>query len=233
MDQKRYIFAPRQGTTGSRAVVFHQGGRTVSIAQKKVAQNHSTPRWVVYNPFETLAPQSATAAEAVAMAIISGDQNPEGAVTGQRGMTIVWDRKTGRSVYPAIVWQDRRTADELKHDGVETFGARKTGLRFEPYFPATKLRWLLANVPGAQHAVDRSFDFKPICSGHRSGRATSKSLRWGPRISLALRSTTGLATRTSNATRSAMRHLSVPFRLNPCPNCGRTGPVPSNEQRAV
>ncbi len=153
MSQPRYILALDQGTTSSRAIVFDAAGHSIAVAQKEFAQIYPQPGWVEHDPLEIWASQQATAAEALAKANASGDQIAGVGVTNQRETTVVWDRSDGRPVYNAIVWQDRRTSDycaQLKRDGAEPMVTRKTGLRLDPYFSGTKLRWILENVPGAR-----------------------------------------------------------------------------------
>jgi glycerol kinase len=133
--------------------VFDQNGRAVAAAQKEFGQIYPRPGWVEHDPLEIWSSQSETAAEALAKANLSDGEVAAVGVTNQRETTIVWDRATGRPVYNAIVWQDRRTADDcarLKRDGAEPMVAQKTGLRLDPYFSGTKLRWILDHVPGAR-----------------------------------------------------------------------------------
>jgi glycerol kinase len=149
----QYILALDQGTTSSRAIVFDHGGRSVAVAQKEFAQIYPKPGWVEHDPVEIWASQSAMAAEALARANLSGDAIAAVGVTNQRETTIVWERATGKPVYNAIVWQDRRTADDcarLKKDGAEADVTKKTGLRLDPYFSGTKVSWILDNVAGAR-----------------------------------------------------------------------------------
>ena len=153
MSTPRHILALDQGTTSSRAIVFNHAGEIVSVAQKEFPQYYPQPGWVEHDPLEIWSSQNATAAEALARANLSTDAIAAVGITNQRETTIVWDRDTGRPVCNAIVWQDRRTADycaQLKRDGIEPLVAAKTGLRLDPYFSATKLRWILETVPGAR-----------------------------------------------------------------------------------
>jgi glycerol kinase len=150
---KSHILALDQGTTSSRAIIFDHNGGIVSVAQKEFPQYYPRPGWVEHDPLEIWSSQNSTAAEALARANLSTDAIAAVGITNQRETTLVWDRETGRPVYNAIVWQDRRTADlcaRLKHDGVEPMVSEKTGLRLDPYFSATKLRWILDNIPGAR-----------------------------------------------------------------------------------
>lgn len=155
--QPRYILALDQGTTSSRAIVFDRAGRVVSSAQKEYRQIYPRPGWVEHDPLEIWASQSSTANEAISRADLPGDAIAAVGITNQRETTIVWDRETGKPVYNAIVWQDRRTSDEcarLKREGVEAMVTEKTGLRLDPYFSATKLHWILENVPGARRRAE-------------------------------------------------------------------------------
>jgi len=157
MSPPRYILALDQGTTSSRAIVFDRSGAVVSVAQKEFPQSYPQPGWVEHDPFEIWASQSGTASEALGKANLDSDDIAAVGVTNQRETTLVWDRETGQPVHPAIVWQDRRTADvcaRLKRDGVEPLLAEKTGLRADPYFSATKVQWILDHVPGARRRAE-------------------------------------------------------------------------------
>ena len=153
MSRPKHILALDQGTTSSRALVFDHGGRVVASAQREFPQIYPNPGWVEHDPLEIWSSQSSTAAEAMSRANLSGDDIAAVGVTNQRETTVVWDRETGKPVCNAIVWQDRRTADfcaRLKREGAEPFVTAKTGLRLDPYFSGTKLRWILDNVSGAR-----------------------------------------------------------------------------------
>ena len=153
MNTPRYILALDQGTTSSRAVVFGRAGEIISLAQAEFPQIYPQPGWVEHDPFAIWASQNATAAEALAKANLGADAIAAIGVTNQRETTLVWDRDTGRPVYNAIVWQDRRTADfcaQLKREGVEPLITARTGLRLDPYFSGTKVRWILDHVDGAR-----------------------------------------------------------------------------------
>jgi len=157
MSHSGHILALDQGTTSSRAIVFDHGGRSVAVAQKEFRQIYPQPGWVEHDPLEIWSSQSATAAEALAKANLSSQSIAAVGVTNQRETTVVWERDTGVPIYNAIVWQDRRTADDcaqLKRDGVEPMVAKRTGLRLDPYFSGTKLRWLLENIPGARKRAE-------------------------------------------------------------------------------
>lgn len=153
MSKEQYILAFDQGTTSSRSIIFDHDGKVVAVAQKEFKQIYPKPGWVEHDPMEIWSSQSATAAEAISRADLSSDSIAAVGVTNQRETTIVWDKNTGKPVYNAIVWQDRRTADycrKLKEDGIEDMVSEKTGLRLDPYFAGTKVRWILENVDGAR-----------------------------------------------------------------------------------
>ena len=150
---KKYILSLDQGTTSSRAIIFDHSGNVHAVAQKEFAQFFPQPGWVEHDPNEIWSSQAAVAAEVIAKAGINGKDLAAIGITNQRETTIVWDRETGLPIYPAIVWQDRRTAsfcDELKHRGVSATVKEKTGLFIDSYFSATKIRWILNNVDGAR-----------------------------------------------------------------------------------
>ncbi len=151
MSPEKFILALDQGTTSSRAILFDHAGEIVTVAQKEFQQIYPRPGWVEHDPMEIWSSQNATATEALSRASLRAGDIAAVGVTNQRETTIVWDRHTGKPVYNAIVWQDRRTADycgQLKREGLEAMVAQKTGLRLDPYFAGTKLRWILENVPG-------------------------------------------------------------------------------------
>ena len=149
----QYILSLDQGTTSSRSMIFDQQGNIVSIAQKEFRQIFPQPGWVEHDAEEIWSTQYGTFAEAAAKANITMRQIVGIGITNQRETTIVWDRKTGKPIYHAIVWQDRRTAaycDELKAANMGPTILEKTGLIIDSYFSATKLKWILDNVPGAR-----------------------------------------------------------------------------------
>lgn len=154
----KYIMAMDQGTTSSRCILFDKVGNICSSAQKEFAQYYPKPGWVEHDPHEIWSSQMAVAIEA--MGKIGADAGDIAAIgiTNQRETTIVWDKKTGNPVYPAIVWQCRRTSDmieELKQDGFADKIREKTGLIPDAYFSATKIKWILDYVDGAREAVER------------------------------------------------------------------------------
>lgn len=153
----QYILSLDQGTTSSRAIVFDKKGQIVSVAQKDFKQHFPKSGWVEHDPQEIWSSQSAVMIEALANQGIKANQIAALGITNQRETTIVWDRKTGKPLYNAIVWQDRRTAgycDELKAAGKAAMIAEKTGLIIDAYFSATKIKWILDNVEGAREKAE-------------------------------------------------------------------------------
>lgn len=153
----QYIIALDQGTTSSRSIVFDHRGNIVSVAQKEFRQVFPQPGWVEHDAEEIWSTQYGTFAEVVAKANITMRQIAGIGITNQRETTVVWDRKTGRPVYNAIVWQDRRTAtycDELKKAGLAKSIQEKTGLVIDAYFSATKLKWILDNAEGVRKKAE-------------------------------------------------------------------------------
>ena len=148
---RRYVLALDQGTTSSRSILFDHGGHVVATAQREFTQHFPRSGWVEHDAEEIWATQAATIAEVMARARVRPEDLAAVGITNQRETTVVWDRRTGRPVAPAIVWQDRRTADlcaRLRAEGREPEVARRTGLLIDPYFSGTKLAWLLDWQPG-------------------------------------------------------------------------------------
>ncbi|HMX15303.1 MAG TPA: glycerol kinase GlpK [Rhodocyclaceae bacterium] len=151
-----FLLALDQGTSSSRAIVFDAAGRPVASAQREFRQHFPRPGWVEHDPDEIWNSQLGTAQEALAKARLSPAQIAGIGIANQRETTLVWDRRSGRPVYPAIVWQDRRTAPlcgQLRDQGLESLVRERTGLVVDPYFSATKIRWILDHVPGARDAA--------------------------------------------------------------------------------
>ena len=149
---KKYIMALDAGTTSNRCILFDETGNPVSTAQKEFTQYFPRPGWVEHDAGEIWLTQYAVASEALAACGARAENIVAIGITNQRETTIVWDRRTGEPVCHAIVWQDRRTADycrELTKRGLTEAYRQKTGLVIDPYFSATKIRWILQNVPGA------------------------------------------------------------------------------------
>ena len=150
---KKYVLALDQGTTSSRAILFDQGGNCVGVAQKEFPQIYPKPGWVEHDPMEIWGSQSGVAREVLDKAGVRSAEVAAIGVTNQRETTVVWEKATGKPVCNAIVWQCRRTAaicDELKAKGLEPYIREHTGLIVDAYFSATKLKWILDNVPGAR-----------------------------------------------------------------------------------
>jgi len=153
----KYILSLDQGTTSSRAIVFSHSGEIVAIAQKEFTQIYPNAGWVEHNPLEIWSTQLSVAAEVIVKAgLKASDINAIG-ITNQRETTIVWDKETGKPIYNAIVWQDRRTSnycDDIKKQGLSQKIQDKTGLIIDSYFSATKAKWILENVEGAKEKAD-------------------------------------------------------------------------------
>ena len=148
-----YILALDQGTSSSRSIVFDAQGRIVAMAQRELTQHYPQPGWVEHDPMDIWRDQLATAREALAQAGLSARDIRAIGITNQRETTVLWNRKTGQPVHHAIVWQDRRAEPlcaQLREDGLADTIRDKTGLVIDAYFSATKLRWLLDNVPGVR-----------------------------------------------------------------------------------
>jgi glycerol kinase len=158
MTMSRYVLALDQGTTSSRSILFDRAGNIVALAQREFTQFFPQPGWVEHDANEIWVSQAVTIAEVLARAEASPRDLAAVGITNQRETVVLWDRKTGHPVAPAIVWQDRRTAercDELRAAGHEERVARTTGLLLDPYFSGTKLAWLLDHVPGARARAER------------------------------------------------------------------------------
>jgi len=154
---EKYILALDQGTSSSRAIVFDEHGQTKAVSQKEFTQIFPKPGWVEHNPMEIWSSQASVIAEAITSIDINGLNIAAIGITNQRETTIVWDACTGEPVYNAIVWQDRRTSefcDGLKRDGRTDLIRSKTGLIIDAYFSATKILWILENVPGARQKAE-------------------------------------------------------------------------------
>jgi glycerol kinase len=154
---KEFILALDQGTTSSRAIVFDHDGLPVAVAQKEFTQFYPKPGWVEHDADEIWSTQAGVALEAVTKAGIESKNIAAIGITNQRETTVVWNRKTGKPVHNAIVWQDRRTADfcdSLKSEGKSRKILEKTGLIIDAYFSATKVKWILDNVKGARKMAE-------------------------------------------------------------------------------
>lgn len=154
---KKYVIALDEGTTSARTIIFDHDTNIVTSVQKEFNLTYPHPGWVEMNPNEVFAAQYATMTEAI-FGSISPDEIAAIGIANQRETTMVWNRATSKPVYPAIVWQDKRTSEfceGLKAQGLEEKFREKTGLLIDSYFSATKIRWILDNVEGAREAAER------------------------------------------------------------------------------
>ena len=156
----KYIMALDAGTTSNRCILFNDKGEMCAVAQKEFTQYFPKPGWVEHDASEIWQTQLSVAREALARAGAKASDIAAIGITNQRETVIVWDRATGQPICPAIVWQCRRTAefaDEMKGrvPGIEEKFQKKTGLKFDPYFSGTKIRWILDNVPGAREKAQQ------------------------------------------------------------------------------
>jgi glycerol kinase len=153
-----YILALDQGTTSSRAILFGKDGKIHAQAQHEFKQIYPQSGWVEHDPYDILTSQLTAAVEVLGRSRARPRDVVAAGITNQRETAIVWDRKTGKPVYNAIVWQDRRTADfcaQLSKEGADETVRRKTGLLIDSYFSGTKIRWILDNVEGARARAER------------------------------------------------------------------------------
>ena len=153
-----FILAIDQGTTSSRAIVFDGSYRVCGVTQQEFPQHFPRSGWVEHDPEDLWRTTLATMRGALAAAKLSASDIAAIGITNQRETTLIWERKTGRPIHNAIVWQDRRTADiceQLRRDGAETMVTAKTGLLLDPYFSATKAAWILDHVEGAREKAER------------------------------------------------------------------------------
>jgi len=156
--KERYVLALDQGTTSSRAILFDSSGNVVGMVNQEFPQIYPKPGWVEHDPYDILESQVSVAKKLLRTFDVEPNQIAAIGITNQRETTIVWDKKTGKPVYNAIVWQCRRTAnicDELKAQGLADYIQRKTGLVIDAYFSATKVQWILKNVPDVLEKAKR------------------------------------------------------------------------------
>lgn len=190
------ILALDQGTTSSRAIIFDAQGQPIASAQEEFAQIYPQSGWVEHNPQAIWESQLATAKAAITKAKLSANDIKAIGITNQRETTVVWEAATGQPIYNAIVWQDRRTAnicEKMKADGLADYVRQTTGLVIDAYFSATKLAWLLDNVPNAR------------------ARAEAGELRFGTIDTWLIWKLTGgqvFATDASNASRTMLFDIS-------------------------
>ena len=155
---ERYLLALDQGTTSSRCILFNRQGEAVSKVQREFSQIFPREGWVEHDATEIWASQMGVALEAMLLKGIGADEIAAIGITNQRETTVVWEKETGKPICNAIVWQCRRTAElceELKRQGLEETVRARTGLLIDPYFSATKLRWILDHVEGAQERAEK------------------------------------------------------------------------------
>jgi len=153
-----YLLALDQGTSSSRSIVFKDSGEIVAMAQQEFKQIFPRPGWVEHDPLDLWRSQLQTCRSVLDKAGITADELTALGITNQRETTVVWERKSGKPIFNAIVWQDRRTkalCDELRASGLAESIKRKTGLVLDPYFSATKLKWILDHVSGARERARR------------------------------------------------------------------------------
>ncbi|MCL4115713.1 UNVERIFIED_CONTAM: hypothetical protein GTU68_003851 [Idotea baltica] len=153
----KYILALDQGTTSSRAIVFDKKGNIISVAQKEFTQHFPKPGWVEHDPSEIWSTQAGVATEAITKKGLNVENIAAIGITNQRETIVVWDKNTGKPVYNAIVWQDKRTSDycdELKKQGKSDLIREKTGLVIDSYFSGTKVKWILDNVDGVRKRAE-------------------------------------------------------------------------------
>ncbi len=154
----KYLLAIDQGTTSSRALIFGDNGSVISTAQEEFTQHFPKNGWVEHNLNDIWQTTVSVTQKAIEQAKLSPQQITAIGISNQRETTCVWNKNTGEPVYNAIVWQDRRTSDvchNLKNEGVERILSRKTGLLLDPYFSATKIAWILDNVPGVRALAEK------------------------------------------------------------------------------
>ena len=150
---KKYILALDQGTTSSRSILFNFDGNIIATSQKEFTQIFPQPGWVEHNPLEIWETQLSTAKDVLSKANIKANEISAIGITNQRETTVVWDKNSGKPIYNAIVWQDRRTSffcDELKKNNLDKLIQQKTGLVVDAYFSGTKIKWILDNISGAR-----------------------------------------------------------------------------------
>jgi glycerol kinase len=158
MSDARHLLAIDQGTTSSRAILFTPSGRPIGVAQRELPQGFPRPGWVEHDPTRIWQDTLGVCREALAAAEVEPDRVAAVGITNQRETAVVWERATGQPIHPAIVWQDRRTAEvcrTLKDGGAEPTVQSRTGLLLDPYFSATKIAWILDHVQGARDSAER------------------------------------------------------------------------------
>lgn len=158
MKAQQYILSIDQGTTSSRAMIVNQEGQCLAQAQENFTQHFPHAGWVEHQADEIWHSVYNCCKKVLNSLALTAQDIAGMGITNQRETTLVWDRRTGKTLYPAIVWQDRRTQDlchSLREQGLAPLVAQKTGLVLDPYFSATKIGWILDNVPGARHSAEQ------------------------------------------------------------------------------
>jgi len=151
-----HVLAIDQGTTSTRAILFDAEARALAVAQRELTQHYPQRGWVEHDPEEIW--QDTVAVVREALSAVDSERVAAIGITNQRETVVVWDRETGEPIHRAIVWQDRRTAEEcarLKEEGAEDLVRKRTGLLLDPYFSATKIAWILDNVSDARTRAER------------------------------------------------------------------------------
>ncbi len=154
---KKYILSLDEGTTSARAILFNKNAEMIAVAQHEIPQIYPKPGMVEQDPMDIYANQYAALTECIAKSGIDPEEIAAVGITNQRETVIAWNKRTGRPLYNAIVWQCRRTADickELEKDGYADYIKKTTGLRIDPYFSGTKIKWILDNVEGARKMAE-------------------------------------------------------------------------------
>jgi len=157
--KKDYIIVVDQGTTGTRVILFDKEGEIISSVYREIEQIYPQPGWVEHNPEEIYQSTIRCVEEVLSQSNVSSRQIIGIGITNQRETTIMWDKTTGRPVYNAIVWQCRRTTpicEQLKKEGLEKEVRERTGLFIDPYFSATKIKWIINNVKGVREKIAQS-----------------------------------------------------------------------------
>ena len=158
MTRPRHLLAIDQGTTSTRSIVFNDEGRAVASARRELQQHYPAPGWVEHEAEDIWRDVLATAREAIERSGSGARAIAAIGITNQRETAVLWERRTGKPIHRAIVWQDRRTAEDctrLKSEGIEDLVRSRTGLLLDPYFSGTKIGWLLDQLPGARARAER------------------------------------------------------------------------------
>ena len=162
---RKCIMSIDQGTTGTRVVLFDRSGRIIGSAYKEISQHYPHPGWVEHDPFEIIDSVGICISEVFRNSGLTPKHIEAIGITNQRETTILWDRLTGKPFYNAIVWQCRRTAaycEEIKRMGYTETVREKTGLFIDAYFSASKIRWIIDNVPGLEVKIKKG----QVCMGN-------------------------------------------------------------------